>query len=72
MIRRTANHWLNSPTHPVWSLARLAVVNGSVLIALWLNTKHWDTEFMIVAGVLGASSGVEVVGQVLTRLGKTK
>ena len=50
---------ISSPDHPVWSLLRLAIVNASVLLALWLTASNWDGETGVVLAALGATGAAE-------------
>lgn len=49
--------------HPIWSLARLAIVNASILIALATITTKWDGELIVILAALGATGVVEIANR---------
>ena len=51
---------MNDPSHPIWSLIRLAVLMTALVIVLWLQASSFDSnEIITLVAVFVAASTIE-------------
>lgn len=54
--------------HPIWRLAKLALVLLTLVVVLWLNAEHFDkTELQTIITMFFALLGVEGVSSALSK-----
>jgi len=52
---------MNTPSHPIWKLASLAVIMLALVVILWLNAEKFDiTELRAILAFFGVIVGKEV------------
>jgi hypothetical protein len=50
---------IKHPDHPIWSVIRLAVVNVSVLVAVYMLSGSDNRDLWVILAALGASGVTE-------------
>lgn len=59
---------MQSPSHPIWAIIRLAICMTALCVILWINASHFDaTEIKTLSTFFFVAAGAEALPALLRK-----